>query len=48
MYIRKEDLVEVIAGDTLPNGLQELKSGLQPDQKVVINPLALQNAIDNQ
>jgi membrane fusion protein, heavy metal efflux system len=40
--------VEVIAGDTLPNGLQELKSGLQPDQKVVINPLALQNAIDNQ
>ena len=40
--------VEVIAGDTLRNGMQELKSGLQPDEKLVLNPLALQNAIDNQ
>jgi len=40
--------VEVIAGDTLPNGMLELKAGPQPGQKVVQNPLALQNAIDNQ
>jgi len=40
--------IEVIAGDTLPNGMQELKTGVQPGQKVVLNPLALQNAIDNQ
>jgi membrane fusion protein, heavy metal efflux system len=40
--------VEVVGGDSLPNGIQELKSGLQPGQKVVLNPLALQNAIDNQ
>jgi membrane fusion protein, heavy metal efflux system len=40
--------VEVIGGDSLPNGMQELKAGLQPGQKVVLNPLALQNAIDNQ
>lgn len=40
--------VEVIGGDSLPNGMQELKAGLQSGQKVVLNPLGLQNAIDNQ
>lgn len=40
--------VEVVAGDALPDGMQELKAGLQPGQQVVQNPLALQNAIDNQ
>lgn len=40
--------VEVMAGDSLPGGLQELKSGLKPGQQVVENTLALQNEIDNQ
>jgi cobalt-zinc-cadmium efflux system membrane fusion protein len=39
--------VAVVGGDTLPNGMQELVSGLQPGQKVVADPLELQNAIDN-
>jgi len=40
--------VEVVAGDSLPNAMLELISGLQPGQKVVVNPLSLQNEIDNQ
>jgi cobalt-zinc-cadmium efflux system membrane fusion protein len=40
--------VAVLAGDSLPGNLQELKTGIQPGQRVVANPLALQNAIDNQ
>lgn len=40
--------VEVVAGDTLAQATQELISGLKPGQKVVLNPLALQNEIDNQ
>jgi cobalt-zinc-cadmium efflux system membrane fusion protein len=39
--------VEVVAGDSLPNNMQELISGLQPGQKVVLNPMSLQNEIDN-
>lgn len=39
--------VEVVAGDPLANNMQELVSGLQPGQKVVVNPLSLQNEIDN-
>ncbi len=39
--------VMVVGGDALPNGMQEVKSGLQPGQQVVTNPLALQNEIDN-
>jgi len=39
--------VGVIGGDALPGGMQEIKSGLQAGQKVVLNPLALQNEIDN-
>ncbi|WP_348265114.1 efflux RND transporter periplasmic adaptor subunit [Telmatobacter sp. DSM 110680] len=39
--------IEVIAGDSLPNNMLELISGLQPGQKVVVNPLSLQNEIDN-
>ena len=39
--------VEVVTGDSLPNNMQELVSGLQPGQKVVVNPLSLQNEIDN-
>jgi cobalt-zinc-cadmium efflux system membrane fusion protein len=40
--------IEVVAGDTLPQNLLEVKVGLQPGQQVVENPLALQNEIDNQ
>jgi cobalt-zinc-cadmium efflux system membrane fusion protein len=40
--------VEVLAGESLPDGQLELISGLQPGQKIVLNPLALQNEIDNQ
>lgn len=40
--------IAVVAGGMLPNEMQELLSGLQPGQKVVRNPLALQNEIDNQ
>ena len=39
--------VEVVAGDTLPQSMQELTSGLKPGQQVVLNPLALQNEIEN-
>jgi membrane fusion protein, heavy metal efflux system len=39
--------LEVRSGETLPNQMEEILSGLQPDQKVVTNALDLQNAIDN-
>ncbi|MGD0940418.1 MAG: efflux RND transporter periplasmic adaptor subunit [Terracidiphilus sp.] len=39
--------VGVVGGDALPNGMQEIKSGIQAGQQVVTNPLALQNEIDN-
>jgi len=39
---------EVMAGETLPNNMQEILSGLTPGQKVVANALTLQNAVDNQ
>ena len=39
--------VRVVGGDALPGGMQEIKSGLSVGQKVVSNPLALQNEIDN-
>ncbi len=40
--------LEVVGGDALPNGMQELKTGLRPGQQVVRNVLALQKEIDNQ
>jgi cobalt-zinc-cadmium efflux system membrane fusion protein len=40
--------VEVTSGDQLPNKMQQVLSGLQPGQKVVINALSLQTAIDNE
>jgi len=39
--------VGVVGGDALPGGMQEIRSGIQAGQQVVINPLALQNEIDN-
>lgn len=38
---------EVVAGETLPHDLLEVKLGLHPGQQIVANPLALQNEIDN-
>jgi cobalt-zinc-cadmium efflux system membrane fusion protein len=40
--------VEVVAGESLANNMQELISGVQAGAKVVLNPLSLQNEIDNQ
>jgi len=38
----------VVGGDLLPGGMQEILSGISVGQQVVINPLPLQNTIDNQ
>jgi membrane fusion protein, heavy metal efflux system len=43
---RKFRRVEVVSGDLLPNGMQDVNSGLQPGQQVVSNALVLQNAVD--
>jgi len=40
--------VEIVAGDSLPGNMQEVKSGLQPGQKVVLNPVSLENIIENE
>jgi len=40
--------LEVVSGDTLPNQMQEVLSGLQPGQKVVTSALALENTVDNE
>jgi cobalt-zinc-cadmium efflux system membrane fusion protein len=37
--------VEVVSGQMLPGNQQELKSGLQPGQRVVSNALELQNTV---
>ena len=38
--------VEVVAGSSLPNNLQEMVSGIQPSQQVVSNALVLQNSVE--
>jgi len=38
--------VEVTSGDTLPNNMQEVVSGVQPGQQVVINALVMQNTVE--
>jgi cobalt-zinc-cadmium efflux system membrane fusion protein len=38
--------VEVVSGDTLPGGRQEVRSGLEPGQRVVANALVLQNTVE--
>lgn len=40
--------LEVVDGETLPNKMQEILSGLKPGQKVVANALTLQNTVDNE
>lgn len=38
--------MEVVAGNTLPDGMQELMSGLKPGQQVVVNALVMQNTVE--
>ncbi|HXN93563.1 MAG TPA: efflux RND transporter periplasmic adaptor subunit [Candidatus Acidoferrales bacterium] len=38
--------VEVVAGSSLPNNMQEIVSGIQPGQQVVSNALVLQNTVE--
>jgi membrane fusion protein, heavy metal efflux system len=38
--------VSVVGGDMLPNGMQQIKSGIDAGQQVVANALTLQNAVD--
>jgi cobalt-zinc-cadmium efflux system membrane fusion protein len=40
--------VMVVGGDILPGYMQEILSGISVGQQVVLNPLPLQNTIDNQ
>lgn len=37
--------VEVVGGDMLPGGMQEVVSGIAPGQQVVANALEFQNAV---
>jgi cobalt-zinc-cadmium efflux system membrane fusion protein len=38
--------VEVVSGEMLPGHMQELRSGLEPGQRVVSNALVLQNTVE--
>jgi cobalt-zinc-cadmium efflux system membrane fusion protein len=38
--------VEVRAGNTLPDGTQEIVSGISPGDQVVRNALVLQNTVE--
>ena len=38
--------VEVVVGNTLPENMQEIISGIQPGEKVVANALVLQNTVE--
>ncbi len=37
---------EVVGGQMLPNGMQELRSGLRPGERVVANALVFQNTVE--
>jgi cobalt-zinc-cadmium efflux system membrane fusion protein len=37
---------EVVAGNSLPDGMQEILSGLKPGQQVVVNALVMQNTVE--
>jgi cobalt-zinc-cadmium efflux system membrane fusion protein len=37
---------EVVAGNPLPDGMQEILSGLKPGQQVVVNALVMQNTVE--
>jgi cobalt-zinc-cadmium efflux system membrane fusion protein len=38
--------VEVVAGSTLPNNMQEVISGIKPGDQVIVNALVLQNTVE--
>ncbi len=38
----------VVSGDTLPNKMQEILSGIKPGQQVVANALTLENTVENE
>jgi cobalt-zinc-cadmium efflux system membrane fusion protein len=38
--------IEVVGGNMLPGGLQEILSGIKPGQQVVSNALALQSTVE--
>jgi cobalt-zinc-cadmium efflux system membrane fusion protein len=38
--------LEIVGGDTLPNGMQEIVSGITPGQQVVANALVLQSTAE--
>jgi cobalt-zinc-cadmium efflux system membrane fusion protein len=38
--------VEVVGGETLPNNMQEIVSGIKPGERVVTNALALENTVE--
>jgi membrane fusion protein, heavy metal efflux system len=38
--------VEVVAGNPVPGGMQEILSGLRPGQQVVLNALVMQNTVE--
>ena len=40
--------IEVVAGNMLPDGMQEIVSGIAPGQQVVSNALAFQNSVEQQ
>jgi cobalt-zinc-cadmium efflux system membrane fusion protein len=43
---KKFQRVEIVTGNTLPGGMQEVISGIQPGAQVVQNALTLQNMVD--
>jgi cobalt-zinc-cadmium efflux system membrane fusion protein len=50
VYVPDEDKkfrrTEVVAGNSLPDGMQEILSGLKPGQQVVLNALVMQNTVE--
>jgi len=38
--------VEIVSSKILPNGMQEIKSGITPGQQMVTNAVVLEHAID--
>ena len=38
--------VEVVAGDMLPGGMQEVLRGLQPGDRVITNALVFQDTVE--
>lgn len=38
--------VEIVSSKVLPNGMQEIKSGIEPSQQMVANAVVLEHAID--